>query len=90
MNQNQNARWLQKQPYTLMLLEYRAAADRLLDRITLLRHELRCIQLCKKHTRESADAQRNLERRIDLLRSEYYEITDSMREIRIYADKERA
>ena len=42
----------------------------------------------KKYTRESANAQRILERRMDLLRSEYYEITDCMREIGIYAAKE--
>lgn len=89
MNQNMTEGWVKDQPYTAMLHAYSAAAERLRGRIALLRAELNDTKRCKLHTRASADRQRILERRMDLLRSEYYEITDCMREIRIYAAKER-
>ena len=88
MNQTNQEAWVQHQPYTAMLRQYRAAADRLKQRLNDLRNELKTMQHTKKYTRESTNAQRMLERRMDLLRSEYYEITDCMREIGIYAAKE--
>ena len=87
-NQMNQEPWVQHRPYTLMLQQYCAAADRLMLRLRSLQQEYREMQQCKKHTLESANAQRILERRMDLLRSEYYEITDCMREIGIYAAKE--
>ncbi len=90
MNQNQNVNWVQNQPYTVMLAAYRLAAERLQNRLEQLKQELRHLQQCKQYTRESADREKDLEHRMDLLRSEYYELTESMREIRIYAEKEHA
>ena len=80
---------MQHQPYTAMLAQYRSAADRLKCRLQTLRQELKEMQYAKQYTKESANAQRILERRMDLLRTEYYEITDCMREIGVYAAKEK-
>ncbi len=90
MNQNTTVNWVQDQPYTAMLRDYSRAADRLLLRMAALRTELRQLQQCKKYTRESADKQKSLEHRVDLLRSEYYDLTLCIREIGIYAAKEQA
>ena len=90
MNQTVTKEWVQDQPYTAMLRTYSAAASRLQERLKQLRLELNAAKQCKQHTRASADAQRILERRMDLLRAEYYEVTDCMREIGIYAGKETA
>ena len=79
---------MEHQPYTAMLRQYSAAADRLMLRLRELQQECKILQQSKKHTAESANAQRSLERRIDLLRSEYYETIDCIREIGIYAAKE--
>ena len=89
MNQNQQEAWVQDQPYTVMLQQYSDAADRLRQRLQTLKLELKAMQNHKKNTLESANAQRILERRIDLLHAEYYEITSCMRDIGFYAEKEQ-
>ena len=74
--------------YTHMLREYRAAADKLNTRLAELRRMLRQMQQEKAGTRESVRAQKDLERRILLLRDERDDLECVMREIRGYAEME--
>lgn len=80
--------WVLRQPYTHMLREYRAAADKLNARLAELRRTLRQMQQEKAGTRESVRAQKDLERRILLLRDERDDLECVMREIRGYAEME--
>lgn len=89
MKQIHQETWVQHQPYTVMLHQYRDAANRLKQRITMLSLELKAMQDRSGDSAESADRQRTLEQRVDLLRTEYYEITDCMQEIAVYAEKEQ-
>ena len=67
-------------PYTAMLHDYEAAAEALRARITELNTALHTL-LCP--------AQRLLlEKRIQTLREEYYEIRLDIREIKSYAERE--
>ena len=78
--------WVQQAPYTAMLRQYRAAADALQQRLTELRAQLG--SLPKLGTAESVQQQKLLEQRIQLLRTEYVEITDVIGAIGGYAEKE--
>ena len=89
MNQTHQEAWVQHAPYTAMLLQYRKAAERIQTRLCVLRGELKDAAAHKQYTAASADLQRSLERRMDLLRTEYYEITDCMRKIGCYAEMEQ-
>ncbi len=89
MNQTYQEAWVQDHPFTTMLQQYNEAADRLKERILILKLALKEMQCHKKNTLESANAQKVLERRIDLLRTEYYEITHTIREIAFYAAREQ-
>lgn len=82
------AAWEETKPYTAMLRQYQAAADKLAVRQQGLKSELRQMQDCKGNTPESAHAQKVLEDRLQLLHNEYYELTDVMRQIRRYAAME--
>ena len=53
-----------------------------------LQSELREMQMHKSGSAASALEQQKLEKRIMLLRTEYYEMTDCIREIGLYAEKE--
>ena len=79
----------QLRPYTRMLGQYQLSAEKLLHRLDILKTELREMQLNKRGTPESALAQKKLETRIMLLRTEFYELTDCIREIRFYAEREK-
>ena len=80
--------WVTAAPYSAMLTEYNRAAQRLLDRIALLRGELREMKQQKEGTPESARQQTLLEQRIQMLRSEYEDTYDAMESIRGYAEQE--
>lgn len=88
MNHTQQETWVQHQPYTAMLRQYNDAADRLKERLQTLKDELKEMQERGQDSAESAFAQRILERRMDLLRTEYYELTDCIRDIAFYAERE--
>lgn len=80
--------WEHNAPYSKMLADYQQAADRILDRQTLLKGELRRMMKRKSGTLASAESQTLLERRIALLRAEYADIRDAMEDIRVYAARE--
>ena len=86
--QNMTKSWVQQAPYTQMLGQYRQSAEKLLCRLKLLQSELREMQMHKNGSAASALEQQKLEKRIMLLRTEYYEMTDCIREIGLYAEKE--
>lgn len=88
MNPNTETQWEQHTPYTVMLRQYREAADKLVHRLEQLKGELRNMQRNKRGTLESAQAQKQLEQRILMLRTEYADITDTIGEIRYYAARE--
>lgn len=88
MNSVQNTPWEQNAPYTKMLLHYERAVRRLKQRREDLKAELHTLRSSKQGTLASARAQTLLEKRIELLYEEYTDLTDAMREIRIYAAKE--
>lgn len=81
--------WARRAPYTAMLQCYARAVQRLSRRREELKEELRALKLHPAGTLESARRQKLLEKRIDLLYEEYLDLTDAMREIRIYAAKEQ-
>ncbi len=81
--------WERRTPYTAMLQCYARAVQRLSRRREELKEELRALKLHPAGTLESALRQKLLEKRIDLLYEEYLDLTDAMREIRIYAAKEQ-
>lgn len=80
--------WVRQAPYTVMLRDYQTAADLLRRKIAVLRQELCRVESAKCGTLASAQLQKQLEQRIMLLRTEYYEITDIIREIGPYAARE--
>lgn len=88
MNPNTETRWEQHTPYTVMLRQYREAADKLVHRLEQLKSELRNIQRDKRGTLESAQVQKQLEQRILMLRTEYVDLTDAIGEIGYYAARE--
>ena len=88
MNPVQNMPWEQNAPYTKMLLHYERAVRRLKQRREDLKAELNVLRNSKQGTLASARAQAMLEKRIALLHEECIDLTDAMREIRIYAAKE--
>ena len=83
----QNRPWERTAPYTQMLRHY----ERAVQRVQRRREELRAELLTMRHqgTLESARKQNLLEKRIELLYEEYIDLSDAIREIRIYAAKER-
>ena len=82
----QNRPWINKAPYTQMLRHYERAVLRVQRRREELKAELQSLH--KAGTAESANRQRALEKRIELLYEEYIDLIDAIREIRIYAAKE--
>lgn len=88
MNPNTETHWEQHTPYTVMLRQYREAADKLVHRLEQLKSELRNIQRDKRGTLESAHVQKQLEQRILMLRTEYVDLTDAIGEIGYYAARE--
>lgn len=72
-----------KTTFTQMQQSYEAAANALLARRNDLRNHLK--QVRHAGTWESALAQNRLERRIDLLTTEYGELCSALRSIRQYA-----
>lgn len=83
-----DTKWVTDAPYTAMLTEYRAAYEQLKQRIDVLKTELSDMQQGKAGTYASAQAQAQLERRIQILREERSEITDVIRSILPYAEQE--
>ena len=81
-------KWERQAPYTRMLRCYERAVQRLSIRRAELKAELLAMKQQKRGTLDSARQQAALEKRIDLLYEEYLDLTDAMREIRIYAAKE--
>lgn len=88
MHTNNQETWIQHTPYTAMLRQYQAAADKLLQRLAQLKAELHQMQQHKRGTLDSAQAQKQLEQRILLLRTEYVDLTDTIYEIGGYAARE--
>ncbi len=88
MNQNSRENWVQTKPYTAMLRSYEKAAEKLRLRRTALMLQLRAAAEQKQGTLVSAKKQKELEERIALLRTEYYELTEIMRTLRVYAERE--
>lgn len=86
MKQNQitEGKWIFRAPYTAMLREYRAAEAKLSARLAILRMELRALQT----SRGTVYAQKELERRILLLRDERDDMRSVMRIIQGYAEAE--
>lgn len=80
--------WEQDQPYSAMLKKYERAAEAAKARRTELADQLRALLHQKEGTLRSATRQKELEKRIMTLRDEYDDLTDAIREIRIYADRE--
>lgn len=78
-------RWNQNMPYTAMLRTYRAAEAKLSARLTVLRRELRALQSAGRGTLQT---QKDLERRILLLRDERDDMAAVMHEIAGYAERE--
>ena len=76
------------QPYTAMLGQYQQVSQKLLNRFGILKVQLREMQMHKRNTAASALEQKKLEQRILLLQTEFYELTDIIREIRFYAERE--
>ncbi len=86
---NQNANQLETDmPYSKMLLCYEQAAALVQARRAELRDELRALVTHKEGSKASALAQSMLEKRIMTLRDEYDDLSDAIREIRIYAERE--
>lgn len=81
--------WERRAPYTVMLQCYARAVQRLSRRREELKEELHAMKAHPARSAESARQQMLLEKRIDLLYEEYLDLTDAMREIRIYAAKEK-
>lgn len=88
MDSNTQTGWVQSRPYTAMLRQYQTAADKLLHRLKELKAELTQMQQHKRGTLDSAQAQQQLEQRIQLLRMEYVDLTDTIHEIGSYAAQE--
>jgi len=88
MEQNTHEAWVQTKPYTAMLRSYEQAAEKLRLRRAALTVLLRAASEQKQGTAASARKQKELEERIELLRTEYYELAEVMREVRIYAEQE--
>ena len=84
--QNTEDRWNLNKPYTAMLREYRAAEAKLSARLAVLRRELRAMQSAAG--RRTLNAQKDLERRILLLRDEREDMEAVMRAIAGYAEAE--
>ena len=82
MYANPETAWTTPAPYTAMLREYAAAAEKLDARLTVLRGELRAMAECTPPARTA------LERRILLLRDEREEIHAVMRTLKEYAARE--
>ena len=80
------AEWITAAPYTAMLADYSAAAERLQQRIAELRQSLRCCAAAG--TLESARAQTLLEALIQMLRNEYEDTQRVMQTLRGYAARE--
>lgn len=87
-NQPAAAEWNTAAPYTAMLHAYKAASEKLLHRIAVLREELRGMQNEKAGTLASARKQTLLELRIQTLRTEYEDTCDIIAMLRGYAGKE--
>ncbi|MBR3269229.1 MAG: hypothetical protein IKI58_10980 [Oscillospiraceae bacterium] len=87
-HRNESEPWIADAPYSKMLAEYEQAAELLVSRIKVLRGELKEMLANKNGTAASAKAQTLLEQRILLLRMEYAEIRETMKTLRIYAEKE--
>ena len=81
--------WEKEMPYTQMLDKYQAAAAMVAARKADLRNELKLIQREETGRERSVDEEAALYKRIEMLRMEYEELTDAIREIRIYAERER-
>ncbi|MCQ2407912.1 MAG: hypothetical protein MJ065_05225 [Oscillospiraceae bacterium] len=88
MNQNSRENWVQTKPYTAMLRSYQTTAERLRLHQSALMLELRTSAERKQGTLMSAKKQKELEERIALLRTEYYELAEVMRALRVYAERE--
>lgn len=86
-NRNEHC-WEEKRPYSAMLTCYERAAAAARERRRLLMDELRVLLERREGTRLSARMQSDLEKRIMLLRDEYDDLTDAIREIRLYAERE--
>lgn len=84
----QNRPWERTAPYTCMLRHYLRALQRVQNRREELRAELLTLRNSRQGTLESARRQALLEKRIELLYEEYIDLSDAIREIRIYAAKE--
>ena len=80
--------WEETAPYTAMLRRYQTAADKLVSRQDELKGALRQMLHSKQGTPASAHEQKVLEDRLLLLRTEYVELADAMRQIRFYAARE--
>ncbi len=80
--------WERTAPYTHMLRHYERAIQRVQRRREELKAELLTLRHNKPGTLESARKQNLLEKRIELLYEEYIDLSDAIREIRIYAAKE--
>ena len=89
MTGQNETRWEQEKPYSAMLMRYQQAAEAVRERRTLLLGELRSLLHMKEGTRQSPGRQADLEKRIMALRDEYDDLTDAIREIRIYAEREK-
>ena len=85
--ENQETAWNLICPYTAMLRDYRAAADRLSARLAVLRRELRDMEQSRR-LRGALPARKALERRIMLLRDERADLESVMRILQGYADAE--
>lgn len=88
-NCSQSEVFRQEHPYSVMLQSYRAALDAVLQRLTELRRESRDLPP-EDGFRRAASDRCQLEKRIDLLRREAFELTDVIRMIRPYAEREEA
>lgn len=74
--------------YRAMLRDYERAADKLRGREQLLRQQLRQCRQQRTGSVLTARRQAELERRLTVLLEEYYELLDTIRSLRAYAEKE--
>ncbi|MCQ2416378.1 MAG: hypothetical protein MJ071_01035 [Oscillospiraceae bacterium] len=81
--------WEKEKPYTQMLGKYESAAEKVAEKKQALRSELKQIQREEARRERSLEEEAALYKRIETLRMEYEELTDAIREIRIYAEKEQ-
>ncbi|MBQ8921906.1 MAG: hypothetical protein IJ060_07075 [Oscillospiraceae bacterium] len=87
-NREETEPWRTGTPYSDMLADYQRASEKLLVRIAELRAELKQMQAHKAGSLTSAKAQLLLEQRIQMLKSEYEDVREVMRAVRIYAERE--